>query len=252
MAGVGLALPYLQSALGPGQRGLYRQALLWTLPLLVGALAWLLVPRPPAHPDPAAALRNRWTYGVAAGAAWAVGLAAVAIGFGLRWLTFTYGDQGLWTNPWKSALWALPGCCLVGVVGWEFGLRRTLYLSLAGRPAWAATLLAGTALAWPSIAPGGMPPDRDFAVAALAVALAHETIFTRLFVRGGLVLAGLARGASQYLDGFVLNDWLSPHFPAVNYASSHPAFYGLRAGLALAALGLFLALTRRLDRRAWA
>jgi hypothetical protein len=246
LALLGLAFPYLDRVLEPA---LYRQALLWTLPLLVGAIAWLLAPRPAPHPDPRASLRTGWPYGAAATVAGLIALAAIGIGFERQWVVFTYGDQGLWTDPWKTVVWALPLCLLLGTVGWEFGLRRTLALSFEGRTGWIVSVAVGTALAWPSVAPGGRPPDVDYAWAALAVAVAQETILTALFRRGGLGLAGLGRGATQYFDGFVINDWFAPHFPAANYASSEPAFYALRAALALGALLLFALATRALDRR---
>jgi len=159
-------------------------------------------------------------------------------GHGLGWVTFTYGDQGYSGHPARTALWGLPLCLALGVFGWEWALRRTLFVSWAGRagrgPAFFLSCAVGVALAAPAIVPGLVVPDPAYVAAAFVVAACREVSFASIFASGaGLPAAGIFRGLLAYLDTFVINDWYSVQFPAANYNTSEPRFYLLRAAAAI-------------------
>lgn len=220
----------------------YRQILIWGLPVAVGLLALAILPRPPqarARPSP---LSRRWLLLGWAVAALAVAQAAVPLAFRLGWLIFTWGDQQLADSPALAVAWSLPLTIVLGVFGWEWGLRRTLFASWSARfgaaAAWAATLLCGVALALPSLLPGLVVSDRDFVLAGLVVATCREAALTLLYRHGGLGLAGAARGLLVCLDAVVINDVVSPFFPAANYVAGDPRFYALRASAAVLALAI--------------
>ncbi|HEX5760881.1 MAG TPA: hypothetical protein VF121_16960, partial [Thermoanaerobaculia bacterium] len=112
----------------------------------------------------------------------AAGLAAVALAFAADQsflaatyatgsVTFTQGAQELAGGRLAAAaLWALPACVLLGVVGWERALRGGVYAGWRRRlpaPAAAAlSALAGTALALPAVLPEGQVRDPGFVAAA--------------------------------------------------------------------------------------
>src|SRR2546426_4182288 len=146
-----------------GGAGAYRGILLWGLP--------------PAAALIAAALTYPWRRGFLFGgspatlwrlapwccAALVVDYGFLGIGHLLGWITFTYGDQGLSGHPFRAMSWGLPLCLALGIFGWEWTLRRTLYVSWAphlSRPAALFVSCAvGVALAAPSVVPGLMVPD---------------------------------------------------------------------------------------------
>ncbi len=155
----------------------------------------------------------------------------------------TYGDQGFSGHPALTALWALPLSVVLAIFGWEWALRRTLFISWAAHlPVPAALFIScavGVALAAPAIAPGLAAPDRSYAAAAFFVAACREVSFALIFASGaGLPAAGIYRGLLAYLDAFVINDWYSVHFPAANYTTSEPWFYLLRGAAALVSAGV--------------
>jgi hypothetical protein len=171
----------------------------------------------------------------------------------LGWVTFTFGDQGYSGHPARTVLWALPLCLVVGVFGWEWALRRTLFVSwarYAGRPiALVISCAVGVALAAPAILPGLMVPDPAYAVAAFVVIACREISCALIFASGaGLPAAGIYRGLFAYLDAFVINDWYSVQFPAANYTTSEPMFYVLRAAAAVLSAALVAAGARLASR----
>lgn len=236
-----------------GGPGAYRQALLWGLPLAAALVA--------------AALTFRRRRGILFGgsrpmllglapwcaAAFVADYSFLGIGHLLGWISFTYGDQGLSGHPFRALSWGLPLCLALGIFGWEWTLRRTLFVSWAGcvpRPA--ALLLSGAVgvtLAAPSIVPGLRIPDPSYVVAAFLVAACREMSFGVIFASGaGLPAAGLYRGLLTYMDAFLIADWYSATFPMANFTTSVPAFYCVRGATAMVAAGVVLAGVRRTSR----
>ena len=115
------------------------------------------------------------------------------------------------------------------------------------------TLLCGTALALPTVAPGFSFAEPGFVAAALVTALAREIGSTVLYRASGLVAAGLFRGTLAFVDFYLIADWLAPVFPSANYVTSGGSFYLLRAASPLVAallLARFLPAARPLAGRA--
>ncbi len=185
------------------------------------------------------------------GVAIAVDLAPIGIGHRLGWLTFTYGDQQLAATRATTALWALPLLVVLAIRFYERVLRGQLYRSAeeswGTRAAWTLTLLCGTALALPTIAPGFSWSEPAFVAAALVTALAREISCTVLYRASGLAAAGLLRGVLTFVDFYLIADWLAPVFPSANYVTSGDSFYLLRAASPLVAA---LLLVRFLPARA--
>jgi hypothetical protein len=223
-----------------------RMAILYALPGAIFLCGRVAFPRRPIAPSLRdAGRRSPWI-----AAAIALDLAPIGLAYLAGALTLTYGDQTLAATRVTTALWALPLLVLVAFRFSERPLRATLYAAArtgAGpRAAWILTLLCGTALALPAVAPGFDFSERPFVVAALAVALCREVTATALFQGSGLVAAGIYRGVLAYVDGYVIHDWVSPLFPGANYVSSSDLFYlGRVAGPLAAALLLLVVLVRR-------
>ena len=159
--------------------------------------------------------------------------------FEAGWLTFAFGATQPGAAQWLTALWALPLLVLVAIRFTERTLRGELFRSLAetwGAPgAWALTLLCGTALALPAIAPGfdfGAP----LAVAAgLATALGREIGATVLYRASGLVAAGVYRGTLIFAEVFLVADWLQPVLVSATYGTGAGTYLLLRAAAPLLA-----------------
>ena len=185
------------------------------------------------------------------GVAIAVDLAPIGIAYQLGWLTLTYGDQQLAATRATTVLWALPLLILLATRFYERTLRGRLFaeaLESWGAPAaWTLSLLCGTALALPAIAPGLSLSAPAFVAAALVTALAREIGSTVLYRASGLLAAGLFRGTLLFVDFYLIADWLAPVFPSANYVTSGDAFYLLRAASPLVAA---LLLVRFLPARA--
>ncbi len=247
LALLGLAFPALAGAAGFDRPDLYRLALYLGLPSTIGLFAWIAGARRPSKAGGQA--RRIALLGLAT---FAFAQSSIYLAHRLGWLTFTYGDQAVWGSPLRAVAWALPTALVLGIFGTELGLRVGVFdpLAASGKPRWAFALavLTGVALTWPALAPGGSPPDRDFALAGLAVAFARETVLMRIYQRAGLWLSGLARGFVAFFEAYAINDWASPFFPAANYTSSEPRFYALKAAFALVAAFLFVGLTRSGER----
>ena len=178
----------------------------------------------------------------------------LGIGHLLGWITFTYGDQGLSGHPLRAMVWGLPLCLVLGTFGWEWTLRRTLYVSWTRHVSRTAALLIscalGVLLAAPSIIPGLEIPDPSYVAAAFAVAACREISCGLIFASGaGLPAAGLYRGLLIYVDTFLIADWYSVWFPMANFTTSEPAFYLVRAATAALAAGVLLCGLRWSARR---
>ncbi len=233
-----------------GSPDAYRRLTLWGVPLGVLILSILFVRRD----DPAGSLRgaagSRVVPAVAAGfAALLADLLYLGYAQAVHAATFTYGAQKLANGrlAWVM-IWALPMWVALGVFAWERALRAGVYSGLRERwgpfGAGAVAALAGTALALPAILPGGEVRDAGFVAAGLVALVAREVICTILFVRGGLLAAGIFRGVSMFLEAFVLADWNSLYFPGFQVVSDTPAFYVARALSALLAVGAAVLFTR--------
>jgi len=240
----------------PGRVGgqpIYRLLATWGVPvaaLLLAALFSLRGARGLFFPGAPRTMRRLLPWCLAALVA---DFSFLGAGHLLGWVTFTYGDQGFSGHPARTVLWALPLCLLVGVFGWEWTLRRTLFVSwarYAGRPiALLISCSVGVALAVPAILPGLMVPDPAYAAAAFVVVGCREISCALIFLSGaGLPAAGIYRGLLAYVDAFVLNDWYSVQFPAANYTTSEPMFYVLRATAAVLSAALVAAGARRVSR----
>lgn len=177
-------------------------------------------------------------------------LAPFWIGDRLGWLTFAFADAQPGARPFLTALWALPLLVMVAIRFSERTLRGQLFHGVAeGRGtagAWALTLLCGTALALPAIAPGFAFGAPLVVAAGLATALGREIGAIVLYRASGLVAAGFFRGTLVFLDFFLIADWLQPVFPSADYSSSAGTFHLLRAASPLVAA---LLLARALPAR---
>jgi hypothetical protein len=231
---------------GSGGKGMPGRLRLPGIPLPALPPAKPVLPLPAAPSAPAAGSDARPGSGprwsrllILLAVAIAVDLAPIGVGYRLGWLTFTYGDQQLAAHRATTALWALPLLVLLAIRFYERTLRGQLFRgaceSWGVAAAWALTLLCGTALALPTVAPGFSWNEPAFVGAALATALAREVACTVLFRAAGLAAAGLYRGVLAFVDFYVIADWLAPVFPSANYVTSGDSFYLLRAASPLVA-----------------
>lgn len=247
--GVGLALPQIAALLGEIDD--YRRAVLWGIPAAALVLSLVLHPRltKPANDLPGPIARRFALLAVAV-LAFGADQSFLGISSWTGWATFTSGAQG----SAVTALWALPLCLVLGIWGWERALRGSVYTGWRRRidrpAAIAVSAAVGLALSLPPILPGGEVRDPAFVGTSLVAALCREISFALLFSRGGgLLVAGLYRGALYFVEAFVVHDWNSLFFPSYNYVTSGPAFYAVRAASALLALGVVAVMTRRRPER---
>jgi hypothetical protein len=238
LVALGIGVTGLAGSVGAVNRVALRWVVLLGLPILVGLLGAVLVPRPRLAPfsfDRRLALL--------AGALVVLDLLPIGAGFLLHQVTFTYGDQTLAAGRILAVVIGLPALVAVTIVGWERGLRERLCggAAAAGAPGWGAVLSigAGVALSLVAFAPGFEPMDRSFAAAACGTALLREATAVRLWRAGGRALSGLYRGVLAGIEGLVIADWASFWFPSANFVSSDPLFPWLR--LAGPALGFLCA-----------
>lgn len=248
--GIGLTLP--QTAARLGDVDTYRRAVLWGIPAAALLLSLILHPRltKPANDLPGPIARRFALLAVAV-LAFGADQSFLGISYLTGWATFTSGAQG---NSLITALWALPLCLILGIWGWERALRGSVYTGWRRRlerpAAIAVSAIAGLALSLPAILPGGEVRDWAFVGAALVTVLCREVSFALLFSRGGgLLVAGLYRGALYFAEAFVVHDWNSLFFPGFNYVTSGSAFYAVRAAAAVLALGVVAVMTRRRPER---
>lgn len=202
------------------------------LPALATA-ATAATPAPAASPH--RALRCLFWGGLAI----AIDLTPFWIGDRLGWLTFTFSDAPSLARHVATALWMLPLLVLIAIRFSERTLRGQLFAGLAEgggtAPAWTLTLLCGTALALPAIAPGFAFGAPMVVAAGLATALGREIGATVLFRASGLLASGIFRGTLVFLDVFVIADWLHPVFPSAAYSGGAGTFHLLRAASPLVA-----------------
>lgn len=248
--GAGLALP--QTAAWLGDVDLYRRAVLWGIPLAALVLSLILHPRltKPADDLPGP-LARRFALLAVAVLAFGADQSFLGVSEWTGWATFASSGQ----RPGITTLAALPFCLVLAIWGWERALRGSVYTGwrrMLERPgAIAVSAVAGLALSLPAILPGGEVRDWAFVGASLVTLLCREISFALLFCRGGgLLVAGLYRGALWFLEAFMVHDWNSLYFPAWNYVTSGPAFYAVRAASALLSLGIVVLLTKRRRERA--
>ena len=242
--GAGLALP--QTAAGLGDIEAYRRAVLWGLPVAALVLSLILHPRlsKPANDLPGP-LARRFALLAVAVLAFGADQSFLGVSYWTGWATFTSG------RPLDvTALAALPLCLVLAIWGWERALRGSVYTGWRRRldrpAAIAVSAIVGLALSLPAVLPGGEVRDWAFVGASLLTVLCREVSFALLFSRGGgLLVAGLYRGAHWFVEAFVVHDWNSLYFPPYNYVTSGPAFYAVRAASALLALGVVAVMTRR-------
>ncbi|MEA2559961.1 MAG: hypothetical protein QOH06_1465 [Acidobacteriota bacterium] len=254
--GVGFTLPQTAARLGDigdiGDIETYRRAVLWGIPAAALLLSLILHPRltKPANDLPGPIARRFALLAVAV-LAFGADQSFLGVSYWTGWATFTSGAQG---KPMITALWALPLCLILGIWGWERALRGSVYTGWRRRlerpGAIAVSAAVGLALSLPSILPGGEVRDPAFVGASVVAALCREISFALLFSRGGgLLVAGLYRGALYFAEAFVVHDWNSLFFPSFNYVTSGAAFYAVRAASALLALGVVAVMTRRRPER---
>ena len=236
-----------------GDPDTYRRLVLWCVPVGVLILSIVLVPR---GGKATSLLGGRNAAAIGAGCL-AILVDQLYLGYAQmsHAATFTFGAQSLAGGRLAWVLiWSLPLWIVFGVFAFERALRAGVFSGLRDRlgpfGAGAVAALAGTALSLPSILPGGEVRDLGFVAAGLVAILAREAICTILFVRSGLLAAGIFRGVAMFLETFVLADWYALSFPAFQVVSDTPSFYVARGISALIALGVAVLLTRRLGREA--
>ncbi|MES1243595.1 MAG: hypothetical protein ABUT39_18455 [Acidobacteriota bacterium] len=250
--GAGLALP--QAAALAGDVDVYRRAVLWGVPLAALVLSVLVRPRLPRieGEGPGLLPRRLVLLGVAA-LAFAADQSFLGLSSWTGWATFTQSDRETGAGALAlTAAWSLPACLALGIWGWERALRGAVYTgwrqALPRSAAIGVSALAGLALALAPILPGGEVRDAAFVGASLFAVLCREVSLALLFSRGGgLLVAGLYRGALGFVEAFVVHDWYSLHYPAFNYVTSGAPFYAARAASALLGLAVVAALTYRRD-----
>ncbi|MEP7009289.1 MAG: hypothetical protein ABJC13_03105 [Acidobacteriota bacterium] len=237
-----------------GSPDAYRRLTLWGSPFGVLMLSTLLVPRGGPGGSLHGAAGGRTGRVVVAGfAALLADLLYLGYAQASHAATFTYGAQKLANGrlAWVM-IWALPMWVALGVFAWERALRAGVYsglrVQLGPFGAGAVAALAGTTLALPAILPGGEVRDAGFVAAGLVAIIAREAVCTILFVRGGLLTAGVFRGVSMFLEAFVIADWNSLYFPGFQVVSNTPSFYLARASAALLSVAAALLLTRYSSR----
>jgi len=230
----------------------HREVVLWGLPAALAVVA--AIARRTAH-GPAIFDRRRalrllpWCAG-----AFVLDHFFLYVGHTTGWLTFTFGDQNLSSYVGRTALWALPACLAAGVIGWEATLRGVLlgrWTQAAPRGV-AVALVCGVGVTLALTATIGQAGDADpaYLAAAIVSAAAREAACTAIALGGGGVLtAGLYRGAHLYLEAFLVSDWYSLFFPAGNYVTSDPRLYAARAATAILAAALMVAGARWTGRR---
>jgi hypothetical protein len=242
----GLFLTGAREAAGPGR---YGTLVFWGVPAAAGVLSGAVFPRRPPVPG------GRASPGAALGilpfcaAAFVFDQGFLGAGHLLGWITFTYGDQILSARPIAIAVWAIPACLLLGVLGWERPLRGGVLAGAATRvrPGAAAALacVPGVALSAPAILQGTTFFDGPYVAAALCAAICREAASGVIYLSGGgILLAGLYRGWLFYVEGFGVNDVNALFVPAANYTTSEPRLYALRALSAVLALLVVVAGSR--------
>jgi hypothetical protein len=252
VVGVGLALRETAALLGDVD--VYRRAVLWGIPVAALVLSILFRPRLPRPegegPGP---LPRRLVLLAVAALAFVADQSFLGLSSWTGWATFTQSDRTMGASQLAlTSAWALPLCLVLEIWGWERALRGAVYTgwrrSLPGMGATAAVMistLAGLALALAPIVPGEVR-DPAFVGASLFAVLCRELSLILLFSRGGgLLVAGLYRGAFCFVEAFVVHDWYSLYFPAFNYVTSGAPFYAARATSALLGLIVVAALTRQ-------
>lgn len=251
-----LFIPGIREAVGPGR---YPRAVFWGLPLAAGILSFLVYPRLPeaTGPAPGAAAPSGRAAAIRLlpwlAAASIVDQAFIGLGSAIGWCTFTFGDQYLSGNIRSAAVWTLPLCLLLGVLGWERALRGGVLGGWAGRLPRAAALAissgAGIALASPVILQGSQFVDVPYVLAAFLAALGREISCCVIFLWRGVMLAGIYRGWLYFLEGVAISDLNSLFFAAANYTTSDARFYALRGLAAVLAAALILAGVRVTERQ---
>jgi hypothetical protein len=254
LVALGLAATAAAGAAPPTWRWPARFALLFGLPLAASVAASLLLPRERGREGSSARVAGTGRLHALIAAAILIDLAPIGIGYLLGWTTFTFGEQALEARKLLAVPLALPFTIAAATLGTEWALRARLYeVGLrAGHAADAARLsvVAGTALALPFVAPGFEAASVGVLLSWLAITILREATSVVLFRAGGLLPVGAWRGSLVAIEAFGLADWSLFHFPMANYVSSEPAFDALRVAGPAAALALVALAARRLRARA--
>jgi hypothetical protein len=225
-----------------------RRLVLWGLPLAAMLLSFLLFPRLLRPAEVAAGRPGRRLLLLSAClVALLIDQSFLVVGYFTRWATFTFPQSG--NDLAVTALWALPACLFLGIWGWERALRGSVYTGwrrrLPAPAALAISLCTGAVLALPVVLPRGEVPDKAFVASALAAVLCRELCFSLLFRNGGgLLVAGLYRGALLFVEAFVVTDWYGLFSPSFNYVTGGPLFYVVRTACALLAAGVIVWVTQ--------
>jgi hypothetical protein len=247
--GLGLALPWTAARIGDVD--VYRHVVLWGVPALALILSILIRPRLPRADGegPSGTLPRRLVVLAAAALGFAADQSFLGASAWTDWATFTAGARQVSLAPLAlTTAWALPACLALGIWGWERALRGAIYTGWrrylpreAGIAAGAVSVAVGLALSLPAIVPGEVR-DPSFVIASLVTVLCREISLVLLFTRGGgLLVAGLYRGAFLFLEAFLIHDWYSLYFPACSYVTNGGPFYATR--VAAAGLGLIVVAT---------
>jgi hypothetical protein len=229
-----------------------RRLVLWGLPLAAMLLSFLLFPRLLRPAEVVAARPGRRLLLLSAClVALLIDQSFLAVGYFAHWATFTFspGAATAGGHLAVTALWALPACLFLAIWGWERALRGALYTGwrrrLPAPAALAVSIVTGGVLALPILFPRGEVPDKAFVAATLAAILCRELCFSLLFRNGGgLLVAGLYRGALLFIEAFVVTDWYGLFAPSFNYVTGGPLFYVVRTAGALLAAGVIVWVTQ--------
>jgi len=248
-----LALGLLSTAVGgvvpTALRWPARLGLLFVVPTIAGVVASLLLPRDPKRIGRSARIQGTAPFHLVIAAALGLELLPVVWGAYSSQAYVALGHPLLARWPWLPLLVALPFTIAAATLGTEWALRARLWSVTRRRggdgEATGWSLLCGTALAIPALAPGFAHGSWALLVPALGVALARQGVALTLFRGGGLFVAGTYQGTLVALEAFGLGPANGFYAPALVFASGGQRFDLARVAAPLAAWILAALVARR-------
>jgi len=221
----------------------------FALPIITSVLAWFLL----SSKLPQANQSRRWNLGKSA----ILGLgmfivcqSVVPIGYWMGWCDFTYG--ALQTGSAlirKLLLLYIPLTLIVTAIGYEWSLRSRLLSHLTQRHGIGASLMitsmVGMHLQWYRLFLSNGFGEWTYGISVLMSLFAIEFLSGALMISTGrLASAIIFHGFMRIIEMYIVGDVLDPYLPLMNFVSSNPWFYGVKAavpivlGILIVSLGL--------------